>query len=90
MYGLISLAGLGLAMRIHRDELNRIEEAQGIPVSEMSEEELVKTMKDLGIQAVSKTTEEDLEAIDKLAELLYKGFITQKDYDAKKKQILGL
>lgn len=40
MYGLITLAGMGLAMKIHRDDLERLEQVAGKSVSEMSEEEL--------------------------------------------------
>jgi hypothetical protein len=95
----------GHAIKLHRDDIRKIVEEKGKPIREMSEEELLAAMEKLGIEghevtdedeketvAASKkeTTMEDLELLEKLTEMLYKGFITDEEYQQKKKDILGL
>jgi len=95
----------GNAIKLHRDDIRKIVDEKGKPIREMSEEELKAAMEELGIEshevtdddkkettAASKkeTTMEDLELLEKLTEMVYKGFITDEEYEKKKKDILGL
>jgi len=95
----------GNAIKLHRDDIRKIVEATGKPIREMSEEELLAAMEELGIEGhevtdedeketvaagKKETTMEDLELLEKLTEMLYKGFITDEEYQQKKKDILGL
>jgi hypothetical protein len=103
VFTLLLLAGAGLAIKLHEDEIRRIEERTGKPINEMTEEELVTTMKKLGIEnrkldseeldlshKANKTSIEDLELLEKLTQMNYSGMITDEEYEAKKKDILGL
>jgi hypothetical protein len=95
----------GNAIKLHRDDIRKIVDEKGKPIREMSEEELLAAMEELGVQshevtdedkkestaaAKKETTMEDLELLEKLTEMLYKGFITDEEYQQKKKDILGL
>jgi hypothetical protein len=95
----------GSAIKLHRDDIRKIVEKTGKPIREMSEEELLAAMEELGIEGhevtdedeketvaagKKETTMEDLELLEKLTEMLYKGFITDEEYQQKKKDILGL
>lgn len=100
LFSLFLLAGTGLAFKLHRDDIRRMEEESDRPINDLTEEELLMLMKELGIKVhdpgnnygtqIKLSTKEELEQIEKLAELLYKGFITDEEYQAKKRQILGL
>jgi hypothetical protein len=105
MYVVYYFEESGNAIKLHRDDVRKIVETRGKPIREMSEEELLAAMEELGIEghevtdedeketaAASKkeTTMEDLELLEKLTEMLYKGFITDEEYQQKKKDILGL
>jgi ribosomal protein L12E/L44/L45/RPP1/RPP2 len=99
----------------------RIEEHTGASVEELTEEELVQAMKDLGIQSIeldendqaalvtesgqaaptataqasqpaASPTPSDsyLEELEKLADLRDRGVISPEDFEAKKKQLLGI
>ena len=97
----------GNAIKLHRDDIMKIVDEKGVPIREMSEEELLAAMEELGIEgheitdedkkestaakaSKKETTMEDLELLEKLTEMLYKGFITDEEYQKKKKDILGL
>lgn len=88
--------GLRGLMNVDRDDLDQNGQTSDTSVSMVSAEKMIAQMKELAVreneeaEESPKTTKEDLAVIDKLADLLYKGFITQKEYDAKKRQILGL
>lgn len=85
--------GLRGLMNVGRGDFEKNEQTSGSTVSEITGEDLIAQIKNLSIgetEEISNITKEDLAVIDKLADLLYKGFITQAEYDAKKKQVLGL
>ena len=103
MFTLFLLAGTGMAIKLRQDEIRRIEERSGRQINEMTEEELVELMKKLGIEnrkldaeeldlsrKVNKTSIADLELLEKLTQMNYSGMITDEEYRAKKKEILGL
>jgi hypothetical protein len=83
------------AAMLNRQQKAQIEKAAGKPVDQMSQEELQGHVGDLGLepegapesaQGGSNYTAE----LEKLSELRSKGIITEEEFQAKKKQILGL
>lgn len=105
LFTLLNFVGTGAALKLHRDEIEQIEREGGKPVGELSEEQLRQVMDRLDIsentlseeesraaQAVERneTTMEDLELLEKMTQMLYSGFLTEEEYEVKKRQILGL
>ncbi len=109
------------AVKLTQKDSQRIEEHTGASVEELTEEELVQAMKDLGIQSIEldendqaalvadsgqaapaaaapvpqpaaspAPNESYLDELEKLADLRDRGVISAEDFEAKKKQILGL
>ncbi len=102
---LLMLGGTAAAIKLYQNDIERIEQATHRSVNDLTEEELLAAMRRLGIKkleldaedratlqknATNTTTVTDLEQLEKLAEMVSKGLITEEDYEAKKKQILGL
>ena len=116
---LLTVGGTAAAIKMTQKDAQRVEEHTGASVEELSEEELVNAMRDLGIQSIeldendraaitSETTSAPaapvapaasaaptpdssyIEELQKLAELRDMGIITPEDFEAKKKQLLGL
>ena len=96
-----------------QQDTQRIEEHTGESVEELSEEDLIAAMEELGIQSIELTEDDQaiiadegsaspagapaapeeesyLDELEKLADLREKGVISEEDYEAKKKQLLGL
>ena len=94
---------------------DRIEEHTGASVEELSEEELVAAMEELGIKSIELTDDDKaiiakegdappaeapatqagpepsyIAELEKLADLRDRGVITDKEFKAKKGQLLGL
>jgi hypothetical protein len=105
MFVLYVFEETGAKVKLHRDDIKRIVESKGKPIREMNEEELLAAMEELGIEnrqmtaddqnvtsTVEKkqTTMDDLKVLEELALMLYKGFITDEEYEEKKKDVLGL
>ena len=110
--GMVLLAVGGAAygaVKLSQKDADRIEEQTGSSVEEMTEEELVAAMKDLGIQSIDlsdedkaalatdsgsepapETQEDYIEELERLGSLRDQGVITDADFEAKKKQLLGL
>jgi transcription elongation factor len=114
------------AVKLTQRDAARIEEHTGASVEELTEEELVAAMRDLGIQSIELTNEDQaiinaegsqmadaaapaaapaaaapatapdgpapsyLEELQQLAILRDQGIISEADFEAKKKQLLGL
>jgi ribosomal protein L12E/L44/L45/RPP1/RPP2 len=109
------------AVKLTQKDSQRIEEHTGASVEELTEEELVAAMKDLGIQSIEldendqaaisaesgqaasaapapaaqpapspAPSESYLDELEKLADLRDRGVISPEDYEAKKKQLLGI
>lgn len=119
---LLAAGGTAAAIKMSQRDADRIEQHTGAPVEELTEEELVAAMEDLGIQsidltdddraaisyeeqqapietsptpavpAVASTVTQDsyLDELERLADLVNRGIITQEEFEAKKKQLLGL
>jgi hypothetical protein len=127
--GMVVLAVGGAAygaVKLSQKDSQRIEEQTGASVEELTEEELVQAMKDLGIESIDLTDEDKaavnaegdqaaepqpvaaaapapaadsaaagaqpsyLDELDQLAQLRDTGVISDEDFEAKKKQLLGL
>jgi hypothetical protein len=129
--GMVLLAVGGAAygaVKLTQKDAQRIEEHTGASVEELTEEELVAAMEDLGIQSIELDENDQaiitqetgqapagaatpaaspagasaaapapteaapsyLQELEKLAALRDQGIITDEDFEAKKKQLLGL
>ncbi|MDH3675047.1 MAG: SHOCT domain-containing protein [Anaerolineae bacterium] len=94
------------AYKLSKKDAKRVEEHTGVPPEEMTDEEMEKAMDDLGIekQKVSEADQEDtggqaapaeeapdyLDEIERLGKLKDQGFISEEEFETKKKQLLGL
>lgn len=113
----LAAAGTAAAIKLTKSDADRIEQSTGVPVDEMSEDDLVAVMQDLGIQSIELDendqailTEQEAEAplpqtappaavpaqpsylqeLEQLGTLRDQGVITDEEFEAKKKQLLGL
>jgi hypothetical protein len=111
---LLAVGGVAYgAVKLTQQDAQRIEEHTGESVEELSEEDLIAAMEELGIQSIELTDDDQaiiagegsaapagapaapagesyLDELEKLADLRDKGVINEEDYEAKKKQLLGL
>ncbi len=102
------------AVKLTQQDAQRIEEHTGASVEELTEEELIAAMEDLGIQSIELTEDDQaiianqpsdaasaaatagpaeesyLDELERLADLRDKGIISEEDFEAKKKQLLGI
>jgi hypothetical protein len=107
------------AVKLSQKDADKIEQHTGASVEELTEEELVQAMQDLGIQSIeldendqavisqetsqapavqaapppsaSVASEESyLDELERLADLRDRGIISAEDFEAKKRQLLGL
>lgn len=115
--GMVLLAVGGAAygaVKLTQQDAQKIEEHTGESVEELSEEDLIAAMEELGIQSIELTDDDQaiiadekegappadappataeesyLDELEKLADLRDKGVISEEDFEAKKKQLLGL
>jgi hypothetical protein len=120
--GMVLLAVGGAAygaVKLSQKDAQRIEEHTGASVEELTEEELVAAMEDLGIQSIELDENDQaiitqetgqapaaaapaaapapteaapsyLDELERLAGLRDQGIISEEDFEAKKKQLLGL
>ena len=124
---LLAAGGTAAAIKLTQKDAQQIEEHTGASVEELTEDELVAAMQDLGIKSIelddndraiiSQETgqapaaaapaapvaqpvqptpapaapqESYLDELEKLADLRDRGIISEEDFEAKKKQLLGL
>jgi hypothetical protein len=111
---LLAVGAGAAAVKLTQQDAKRIEQHTGVPVEELSDEELTGAMKDLGIQSAELTPEDKvslssapsvddipgapsevgepsyLEELERLADFRDKGIITAEEFEAKKRQLLGL
>jgi hypothetical protein len=101
------------AVKLSQQDTQKIEDHTGESVEELSEEDLIAAMEELGIQSIELTEDDQaiiadegsaapagapaapeeesyLDELEKLADLRDKGVISEEEYEAKKKQLLGL
>ena len=114
--GLVLLAVGGVAygaVKLTQKDTQRIEEYTGESVEELSEEDLIAAMEELGIQSIELTDDDQaiiadegsappdaapaapdeesyLDELERLANLRDQGVISDEEFEAKKKQLLGL
>ncbi len=109
--GAVIVGGGALAYKLTHKQTEQIEAATGVPVDEMSDEEIQGAMDQLGIQGEPLTAEEQAQAaaqppeataadapaepdyiaqLTQLAALRDQGILTEDEFEAKKKQILGI
>ena len=96
--GLVALGAYKLSKR----DVQRVEEHTGKSAEELSDEELDQAMGDLNIPKEEMTDDEwdyvekedsqddYLDELERLSELNKQGIITDEEFEAKKKQLLGL
>lgn len=103
--GMIAL-GTAAVYKMSKKDVERVEEHTGKSAEELSDEELQAAIDDLQIQvdelsdaefdevekADAKEEAEDsyLDELERLSDLRDKGIITDEEFEAKKKQLLGL
>jgi hypothetical protein len=115
--GMVLLAVGGAAygaVKLTQQDAQQIEQHTGESVEELSEEDLIAAMEELGIQSIELTDDDQaviageadsappaagpaapekesyLDELERLADLRDKGVISDEDFEAKKKQLLGL
>ena len=102
----VILAGGLIALGVHKlskKQVEQVEQHTGKTAEELTDEELDKAMNDLNIQAeeMSDAEWDEVEAADaqeddytaeleRVADLHAKGILTDEEFAAKKKQLLGL
>ena len=94
------------AYKLSKKDAKRVEEHTGMPPEEMTDEEMEQAMDELGIEKQKVTegdqqyideqdaqTEEApdyMDELERLADLKDQGIISEEEFEAKKKQLLGL
>jgi hypothetical protein len=118
----IAAAGTAAAIKLSKQDAQRIEEHTGLPPEQLEDEDLNQAMQELNIQPQPLTPEEQaalaqqdgsqagsppasqgqavppqatpqmdyITELKQLAELRDQGIITPEEFDAKKKQLLGI
>jgi len=94
--GLVAFGAYKLSTR----DAKRVEEHTGTPPEEMSDEELERAMNELGIEkqlrdandveAGAESEASPADELAKLAELRDQGVLTEEEFEAQKKRVLGL
>jgi hypothetical protein len=115
---LLAAGGTAAAVKMTQKDADRIEQHTGVSVEELTEDELVAAMQELGIQSIELDEDDQaiitsqaanapveaappppapaepqpsyLDELEKLADLRDRGIISAEDFEAKKKQLLGL
>ena len=98
--GMVAVGYAGYKMS--KKDVQRVEEQTGQSADELTDEQLEQAMDQLGIDKQTMTDEEfaqaekadaqtsDLDELERLSELNNSGIITDEEFEAKKKQLLGL
>lgn len=100
--GLVAFGAYKMSTR----DADRVKEHTGTDPDEMTDEELEQAMDDLGIEKQKRTAEDQeqgsgggsggdsvsaqLDEVEQLAKLHEQGILTDEEFEAKKRQILGL
>ena len=96
-----------LAYKLGKNQTKQVEEASGMPIEEMTDEEIQKYVKENNIEtepldendkaAIAEASDKDVDdkpdymvELQKLADLHDQGILTDEEFEAKKKQVLGL
>jgi hypothetical protein len=111
----IAAAGTAAAVKMSKQDAQRIEEHTGLPPEQLEDQDLQEAMQDLNIQSQPLTAEDQaalggappagapakqgpaaapqqsyLQELERLADLRDRGILTDEEFAAKKKQLLGL
>jgi hypothetical protein len=98
------------AVKLTQQDTQKIEQHTGTSVEELSEEDLIAAMEELGIQSIELTDDDQaiiadegsappdaapeeesyLDELERLGKLRDQGVISDEEFEAKKKQLLGL
>ena len=65
---LLALAGATTGVKVHKDDVEKIENELGKPIEELSEKDIKKTMKKLGIKSI-ELTDDDEQELDNMSEI---------------------
>jgi hypothetical protein len=97
------LGGAYAGHKLSKQDADQIEQASGKSVDEMSDEELKRYMDERGIEPEPMTDEDQayvekqgsdepeyLDELERLGKLKDEGVITEEEFEAKKKELLGL
>jgi hypothetical protein len=112
---MIAAAGTAAAIKLSKQDAQKIEEHTGLPPEQLEDEDLKQAMQELNIQSQPLTAEEQaalaqqgqpnppsaaqpnppaqmdyIDELKQLAGLRDQGIITPEEFDAKKKQLLGI
>ncbi len=104
--GAVLLGGGALIYKLSKQDTEKIEEHTGQSAEDLTDEDLQQAMKDLNIQSQDLTDEDRaalgqqegeaesdpsyLNELEKLGQLRDQGIITDEEFEAKKKELLGL
>ena len=104
--GALVLGGAYAGHKLSQRDAEQIEQASGKSIEEMSDEELKQYMEERGIEPEPMTDEDRayveqqgtdkggepayLDEVERLAQLKDEGVITEEEFEAKKKDLLGL
>jgi hypothetical protein len=111
----IAAAGTAAAVKMSKQDAQRIEEHTGLPPEQLEDQDLQEAMQELDIQGQPVTAQDQaalagapaagapaqqapaaapqqsyLQELERLAELRDRGILTDEEFAAKKKQLLGL
>ena len=99
------VVGVGaLAYKLSKSDSQKVEEYSGVPVEEMTDEELQEAVDELNLRKeplddsdqAYLAEQEDvddsdyLDELERLGDLKEKGLITQEEFDAKKSELLNM
>jgi len=103
--GAVVVGAGALAYKLGKKQTQQIEQHTGTPVDQMSDEEIQGAMNELGMEGEALTEEDSaalnneqiskdemsyLGQLERLAQLKDQGIISEEEFEAKKKQLLGL
>jgi len=58
---ILALAGTTAGVKVHKDDIERIENELGKPIEDLSEKDIKKAMKKLGIKSIELTDDDEQE-----------------------------
>jgi hypothetical protein len=102
---LLAAGGTAAAVKLSQQDAQQIEQHTGLPPEQLEDNDLQVAMQELGIQSQPITAEDQaalgaeppagpqesyLDQLERLADLRDRGILTEEEFQAKKKQVLGL
>ncbi len=88
---LLAIGGIAaIAHKIGQDSARRVEQHTGRTLHDLSDAELTAALNDLNIDVAADDDPDYLDELERLAGLRDQGVISAADFEAKKRQLLGL